>query len=203
MASNLVDFPSVDPPSLPPQNIDAEEAVLGGILLDPNAMLRVHEVLEPEAFYVHAHGLIYKACCALHSSHQPVDLQTVTNWLSDHELLPAVGGRIKMTQLLDRTVTSINVDALARLVAEKAISRRMMEVGLEINALGWNQVDALDTRLDAAQQKVFALQQQRQQSNQPQPMSCISMRVFQQMEELAVTGVPSALASGSDEDTVF
>lgn len=196
MASNLVDFPSADPPSLPPQNIDAEEAVLGGILLDPNAMLRVNEVLEPEAFYVHAHQLVYKACCALHSSHQPVDLQTVTNWLSDHELLSGVGGRIKMAQLLDRTVTSINVDALARLVAEKAISRRMMEVGLEIHALGWNQVDALDTRLDAAQQKVFALQQQRQQSNQPQPMSSISMRVFQQMEELAVTGVPRAIASG-------
>ena len=166
MASNLVDFPSAYPESLPPQNIDAEEAVLGSILFDPNAMQRVHELLEPEAFYVHAHGLIYSACCALHSSHQPVDLQTVTNWLADHNLLSVVGGRMKMAKLFESTVTSINVDALAQLVAEKAISRRMMEVGQEIIALGRNQAQELNTRLDAAQQKVFALHQQRHQSNQ-------------------------------------
>jgi replicative DNA helicase len=92
-------------------------------------MQRVHELLEPEAFYVHAHKLIYTACYALHSSHQPVDLQTVTNWLADHNLLSVVGGRMKMAKLFESTVTSINVDALAQLVAEKAISRRMMEVG--------------------------------------------------------------------------
>lgn len=82
-------------------------------------MLLVHELLSPEAFYVHAHLMIYLACCALHSSHHPVDLQTVTNWLSDHDLLSTVGSKMKMAQLLNRTVTSINVDALARLVAEK------------------------------------------------------------------------------------
>jgi replicative DNA helicase len=196
MTSNLVDFPSAYPDSLPPQNIDAEQAVLGSILLDPNSMQRIGEILEPDAFYVHGHGLIYSACCALHSSHQPVDLQTVTSWLSDHNLLSAVGGKMKMVQLLESTVTSINVDALAQLVAEKAISRRMMEVGQEIIALGRNQAQELNTRLDAAQQKVFALHQQRHQSNQPELVANVSLRVFQQMEQLALTGAPPAIASG-------
>ncbi len=86
-ASNLVDFPRAYPEALPPQNIDVEQAVLGSILLDPNSMQRIGEVLEPQAFYFHAHELIYTACCALHSSHQPVDLQTVTSWLADHNAL--------------------------------------------------------------------------------------------------------------------
>ena len=65
-----------------------------------------------------------------------------------------MSSKIKMVQLFESTVTSINVDAVAQLVAEKAISRRMMEVGLEIIALGRNQAQELNTRLDAAQQKV-------------------------------------------------
>ena len=85
---------------------------------------------------------------------------------------------------------------VAQLVAEKAISRRMMQVGQEIIALGRNQAQELNTRLDAAQQKVFALHQQRHQSNQPELVANVSLRVFQQMEQLAITGAPPAIASG-------
>lgn len=136
MTAQILDFgPNSSEHSLPPQNIEVEEAVLGGILIDPNAMLRVVDLLEPEAFYVSHHATIYRAAFNLHNANQPTDLQTVTNWLNDRNLLAQVGGRAKMAQLVDRTVTSVNVDVLAKIVAEKALSRRMISVGNEINAL--------------------------------------------------------------------
>lgn len=197
MTAHTLDFtPNSPDHSLPPQNIEAEEAVLGGILVDPDAMLRVIDLIEPEAFYVSHHAVIYLAALNLHNAKQPVDLQTVTNWLSDHNLLVQIGGKAKIAQLVDRTVSAVNVDALAKIVAEKALSRRMISVGNEINILGHDQAQDLDTRLDAAEQKVFALRQKNRESNKPETIADISVRVFQQLEHLSTTGELPAIASG-------
>ncbi|HEY9806209.1 MAG TPA: DnaB-like helicase N-terminal domain-containing protein, partial [Candidatus Obscuribacterales bacterium] len=78
---------------LPPQNIDAEEAILGGILLDPEAINRVIDILRPEAFYISAHQEIYRTAVTLHSQGKPTDLMSVTSWLQDHSSLEKVGGQ--------------------------------------------------------------------------------------------------------------
>ena len=197
MSAQILDFtPSPAGIGLPPQNIEAEEAVLGGILIDPDALLRVLDILEPDSFYINAHRDIYGAAKALHHANLPVDLQTVTSWLADQKLLETVGGRVKMAQLVDRTVSAVNIDFLAQIVADKAVSRRMISVANVVSHLGYDQSEALDQRLDAAEQKIFALRQQKRATNRPEEIADISVGLFQQMEQLSVTGEIPALASG-------
>ena len=148
---------------LPPQNIEAEEAILGGILLDPEAINRVTESLRPDYFAIQAHQIIYKAMLQLYSQGQPTDLMTVTSLLSDHNQLEKIGGQAKIVQLLQRTVSAVNIDQYAVLVAEKYIRRKLIQAGNEIFDLGFQAATKLETILDQAEQKIFALAQNKPQ----------------------------------------
>lgn len=150
---------------LPPQNIEAEEAILGGIMLDPEAISRICEILIPEAFYISAHKDIYQATLRLFSQSKPTDLLTVTNWLADHDLLARIGGRNKLATLVDRTVSAVNIDALAGLVMEKYLRRQLIKAGNEIVHLGYETEKELPIVLDQAEQKVFQLSNQILSSN--------------------------------------
>jgi replicative DNA helicase len=94
--------------TLPPQNIEAEESILGGILLDRDAMERIVDLIIPDAFYVPVHKAIYEAALKLYIQGKPVDLLTVKSCLEDYQLLEKVGGIDKLMQLLDRTVSASN-----------------------------------------------------------------------------------------------
>jgi len=146
---------------LPPQNIDAEEAILGGILLDPEAIGRVAELLRPEAFYISAHQEIYRAALTLQSQGQPTDLMSITTYLVDHGKLDKVGGQGRIAQLVDRTVSAVNIDQYAQLVTDKYLRRKMIQVGNEISYLGFETGTPLETILDQAEQKVFNVTQSR------------------------------------------
>ena len=93
---------------LPPTNLEAEEAILGGILLDPLAISRVCDYLVPDAFYISSHNEIYQALLRLHHNGKPTDLLTVIDWLKDHDLLMKIGGRNKLVSLLERTVSAVS-----------------------------------------------------------------------------------------------
>lgn len=147
----------------PPSNVEAEEAILGGILLDPEAMGRVIDLLRPDAFYLNAHRDIYKAALTLHIQGQPTDLMTVTSWLSDHSLLEKIGGTMKLTQLLDRTVSAVNIDRYANLVMDKYMRRQLITAGHEVVDLGYDTTVDLETVLDQSEQKIFGLTQKRPQ----------------------------------------
>ncbi|BAZ50138.1 putative replicative DNA helicase [Nostoc sp. NIES-4103] len=112
---------------LPPQNIEAEESILGGILIDPNALSRVKDWLKPEHFYIGAHKDIYQACIRLDKKGLPTDLIGVTSYLTDHDLLARIGGRNKLATLIDRTVSAVNIDSLARLVITKYLCREVIK----------------------------------------------------------------------------
>jgi replicative DNA helicase len=148
---------------LPPQNIEAEEAVLGGILLDPEAISRVGDRLNADAFYINAHKDIYRAALRLHSQGKPTDLLSLTATLADHNLLDKVGGKIKLAQLVDRTVSAVNIDALAALVMDKYLRRQLIGSGNEIVQLGYETDKELAIVLDQAEQKVFGITQERPQ----------------------------------------
>ncbi|KAF3890806.1 replicative DNA helicase [Tolypothrix bouteillei VB521301] len=148
---------------LPPQNIEAEEAILGGILLDPEAISRVRDRLVPEAFYISAHKDIYQATLRLHNQGKPTDLLAAINWLNDHDMLTRVGGRNKLTTLVDRTVSAVNIDALAELVMEKFLRRQLIKAGNDIVQLGFQTDTELPVVLDQAEQKVFNVTQERPQ----------------------------------------
>jgi len=149
---------------LPPQNIEAEEEILGGILLDPEAIGRVSDRLVPEAFYISTHTIIYQAALRLHTQQKPTDLLSITNWLTDNDQLTRIGGRNKLATLVDRTVSAVNIDALAGLVMEKYLRRQLIKAGNEIVHLGYETETELPIVLDKAEQKVFNVTQEKPQS---------------------------------------
>jgi replicative DNA helicase len=178
---------------LPPQNIEAEEAILGGILLDPEAVGRVSETLMAEAFYISAHKDIYQAALRLHSQGKPTDLLSITSWLADHDLLARIGGRNKLATLVDRTVSAVNIDALATLVMEKYYRRQLIKAGNEIVQLGYQTETELATVLDQSEQKVFGVTQERPQSGLVH-ISDTLIFTFQDIEErhqgISLPGIP-------------
>ena len=180
--------------SLPPQIIEAEEAILGGILLDPEAMVRVADILVKDAFYVQAHQEIYHAAMVLHSQGKPADLMTVSTWLADRNLLEKIGGTTKLAQLLNRTVSAANVDRYATLVMDKYVRRQLIAAGHEIVDLGYDTAEELEKVLDESEQKIFRLTQERPQQGLV-PISETIIQTFTEIEnlhqEIALPGIPS------------
>ncbi|ABA25038.1 DnaB-like helicase (plasmid) [Trichormus variabilis ATCC 29413] len=157
---NVIPFSaSQDVDRLPPQSIEAEESVLGGIMIDPQAFDRISHILVPEAFYVSAHTIIYQAFTQLRASFQPTDLLCLTNWLMDHNLLERIGGRNKLATLFDRTVSAVNIDVLADLVMQKYRRRQLIKIGNEIMQLGYETQTDLGQIFSQAEQKVFRVTQ--------------------------------------------
>lgn len=150
---------------LPPQNVDAEEAILGGILLDPEAIGRVIEVLRPEAFYISAHQEIYRAALALQAQGRPTDLMSITSWLHDHGLLEKLGGQGRLAELVDRTISAVNIDQYAQLVMDKYLRRKLIQVGTEVAQLGYETNLPLEKVLDQSEQKIFGITQARPQQS--------------------------------------
>jgi replicative DNA helicase len=178
---------------LPPQNIEAEEAILGGILLDQEAISRVSDRLVPEAFYISAHREIYQAALRLHAQGKPTDLLSLTSWLTDNDKLTLIGGRNKLATLVDRTVSAVNIDALAGLVVEKYLRRQLIKAGNEIVHLGFETETELPIVLDQAEQKVFGVTQEKPQSGLVH-ISDTLINTFQEVEKrhegIALPGIP-------------
>ncbi|MEB3175310.1 MAG: replicative DNA helicase [Cyanobacteriota bacterium] len=170
-------------PRLPPQNIEAEEAVLGGLLLDPDALGRVANSLVAEAFYVQAHRSIYQAILALHAQSEPTDVMTVSAWLQDHHLFEAIGGITKLTQLLEQTVSAVNIDQYASLVMDKYLRRQLIGAGNEIVELGYDTTLELETVFDESEQKIFRLTQKRPQGGLV-PIAETLIQTFAELEKL-------------------
>jgi replicative DNA helicase len=177
---------------IPPQNIEVEEAILGGILLDPEAYGRVAELLVPNAFYIPAHGHIYQAAIELHASGLPTDLLNVSNWLADNQLLEKVGGQNKLVQLVERTVSAVNVDSLAVLLMDKFMRRELIQAGNLVGQLGYDLSKPLEHVLDQAEQKVLNVTQVRPQSGLT-PVSEIVLQTYQEIEDRHQNLVPPGL----------
>lgn len=128
--------------NLPPENLEAEEAVLGGLMLDATAIYRIWDTLKPEHFSLPTHKDIYQACIRLAKQQQSTELISVVNWLKDNNLLTKIGGRNKLASLLDKTVSAINIDALAKLLIEKFLRRQIIGLGNKCVHLGYStQID--------------------------------------------------------------
>lgn len=142
-----------------PQNLDAEIAVLGGCLIDPNAISRVVDALPAEAFYQSAHREIYRAMLVLHGNDQTVDLMSVYSWLVDRGLLEKVGGKKKLVELVDRSVSAVNIDQYGELIVDKYKRRLLIQVGNEIASMGADTETALPELFDKAEQSLFGTTQ--------------------------------------------
>ncbi len=178
---------------LPPQNIEAEEAILGGILLDPEAISRVAELLRPENFAVQAHQTIYRAALTLHLQGKPTDLMTLTSWLADQNQLDKVGGQGKLVALVEQTVSAINIDQYSYLVIDKSTRRQLIHVGNHIVDLAYQTAIELEKVLDQSEQLVFNLTQTRPQQALV-PIGETLINTFQDIEDrnegVTLPGIP-------------
>lgn len=155
--------PQVSTRSLPPQSVEAEELILGGILFDPRAIGRVVDMLKPEAFYVKSHGDIFQAASTLYHQGKPTDIMTVSSWLEDHHLLEEAGGLSRLAQLVEKTVSAANIDRYAAIVIDKYLRRQLITSGYEITELGYDTTIELEEVFEQSEKKIFDLTQQRAQ----------------------------------------
>lgn len=140
---------------LPPQNLEAERAVLGGMLIDNEAIHRVAELLEPADFYRDAHRKVYEAILQLYQSNEPSDLLTATETLKKMGQLEAVGGASFLATLVDQTATSAHVAHYAKIIREKSVLRRLIEGAGSILERGYEEESSVDEFLDEAERIIF------------------------------------------------
>ena len=139
---------------LMPQNIEAEEAVLGAILVNPNVITKVVETIKPESFYKPAHRYIYEAMIQLFNSNERIDIVSVSDVLNYNSKLETIGGRAFVNDLCYKTITTSNVEYYAKIVQEKAIKRALINAGSEIVSFGYD-VNPIDQSLDSAEKLIF------------------------------------------------
>ena len=142
---------------IPPQSLEAEESVLGGILLDNTAVDRVLEFVRADDIYREAHRRIFRAQLALAERNEPVDLITLAETLRQRGELQDVGGAAYLAELAERVPTAANVNHYARIVREKAILRSLISTATEIATKGYEDTRDVKDLLDRAEQSIFAI----------------------------------------------
>ena len=146
---------------LPPQNLEAEQSVLGGMLLQNDAINKVVELISSDDFYRDAHRKIYQAVIELYQKNEPADLVTVTNILKQNGVLEAVGGASYLSNLVDQVPSTANIASYAKIIREKAVVRKLIEGANEIAAKGFEDQKNVDEYLDQAEKIIFEIAQKR------------------------------------------
>ena len=143
----------------PPHNLEAEESVLGSLMLDKDAVTKVIDILRPEDFYNDQHGLIYQNMLELYEEQLPIDILNVAARLKEKKVLKQVGGRSRLTELINSVPTASNITSYAKIVKNKADLRRLISTASELIRLGYEENMPVDKIMDEAERKLFAVSQ--------------------------------------------
>ena len=144
---------------LPPQNIEAEKSLLGSLMLDKSAIIKVGDFLQSKDFYKQNHQEIYKAMIELFEKGEPIDLLAVSTRLKEKGLLEKIGGNSYLTEVINTVPTAAHISSYAKIVQRKRILRDLIEASHEINLLGYNEEEDIDVVLDKAERKIFSIAQ--------------------------------------------
>ncbi|MCD7779486.1 MAG: replicative DNA helicase [Candidatus Gastranaerophilales bacterium] len=154
MAAKVIKQPDTGMLKMLPQSVEAEEAVLGAILVNPISLGRIVEFLKPECFYKPSHKLIYEAILELFKKNEPIDIVTVSEHLRNNEELENAGGRAYINDLALNVVTTANIEFYAKIIQEKEIKRALINAGSEIISMSYDSEET-DIVLDNAQKLIF------------------------------------------------
>jgi replicative DNA helicase len=146
---------------VPPQNLEAESSVLGGILLENDAINQVLELLRPEDFYRESHRKVFRAMIELSDRAEPVDLITLSEFLKSRNELEAVGGTAYLASLADFVPTAANISYYARIVREKSILRSLINTATDIATRGYEEQGNVEEFLDAAEKVIFDISEKK------------------------------------------
>lgn len=144
---------------LPPQNIEAEESVLGALIIDNNAITKVADILFPEDFYRSQHSRLYETILDLYKKNEPIDVLSLSNRLEEKKLLEETGGMSFLTNLVNKTPTSAHIVHYAKIVHQKKVLRDLIAASYKIAQLGWNEEEDVNNILDNAEQTIFSISQ--------------------------------------------
>ncbi len=180
---------------VPPQNIEAEQCVLGGVLLENEAISKVLETLVPDDFYREPHRKICHSMIDLFEKNEPIDLITLTNALKGKNLLDEVGGGVYLSSLADSITTAANIEYYAKIVKEKAILRGLINTATEIVTRGYEDGGDVEDLLDQAEKNIFQISESQIKPSFYEIKSLLK-ESFKTIEKLyeskeIVTGVPS------------
>ena len=180
---------------VPPHDIEAEQAVLGSMLTDKDAVIAAMESLKPESFYREDDKAIYEAMQNLYNRAEPIDLITLKNELETMSKLEQVGGLEYLANLPEKAPTSANVQKYISIVEEKSMLRSLIKTANELVDLGYSQTEEVEDIMDHAEKKIFDIMQKKNQKGYT-PIKDVLVESFTKLEELYnrkqhITGVPT------------
>ncbi|MEZ4774743.1 MAG: replicative DNA helicase [Bacteroidia bacterium] len=190
--------PSLGAGKLPPQALDMEEAVLGALLLEKDALHRIMDILQAHMFYKDANALIFETILELFQNSEPVDILTVKNALRKKGELEKTGGPFYLTELTSRVASGANIEYHARIVAEKFILRQLIRVSDDVIRQAYDETSDVFELLDKAEQGLFEISETNLRRNY-MSMPELVMKTLDRLEEMrgkdsSVTGIPSGIA---------
>lgn len=147
------------PDKLPPQNIEAEQSVLGCLMLDKDAVVKIIDVLSPGDFYRQVHNIIFSAMFDLYEKGEPIDLLSLANRLEELRQLEEIGGPAYLTTLVNTVPTAAHVLHYAKIVHHKKVLRDLIEAAEHITQLGFKEEESMENILDEAEQRIFRISQ--------------------------------------------
>lgn len=144
---------------LPPQNLDAEKSLLGAVLADKNAIIKIIDIVVPDDFYDGRHAIIFEAMLELFDKRRPIDLITLSETLESAKNIEQIGGSGYLAEIASSTPSASNIEHYGQIIRDKAILRRLIEASAKIGDLGHNEEQDVTDTLDQAEQSLFAVSQ--------------------------------------------
>ncbi len=169
--------------AVPPQSIEAEEAVLGSVLIDQDAMIKIADTIKVDDFYAEKNRIVYQAMIDLYGKREPIDALSMASLLEDRTKLKEIGGRAYLASLTNAVPTASNVQHYAGIVRQKATLRRLIRAGHEIIKLGGDETTDVEKMLDLAEQSLFGVSQQFMRQNFV-PIQSVLTDAFDRLDEI-------------------
>ena len=183
---------------LPPHNIEAEQSVVGSLLIDRDAIIRVASMLKADDFYYGANGIIYQAIVDLYNRREPTDFVTLTDELQRRERFDQVGGLAYLSSLLNVVPTAVHVEYYGKIVERTASLRRLIDAGAQIVSIGYREGIDVEEAIDSSERAIFDVSQRRT-TRDFQSIADVLERFFDQIDYLqqnrgALVGVPTGFS---------
>lgn len=181
---------------VPPHSLEAEMALLGSVMLRPDAIYEIMDIVTPLSFYFEKHRTIFEAMLELFGKHQPIDLLSLSSRLKEKELLERIGGTTFLTELTSAVPSSANIKHYAEIVMKKFMMRQLIEASEHLSHLGFNEAGELEEILDQAEKKVFDITERFGGAARFKELNPLLIDSFERFEKLSsaeheLRGVPT------------
>lgn len=180
---------------IPPQNVDAEASLLGAILIDTDALVKVADIIDFDDFYDERHRYIYEAITSLYDKHSPIDVLTLADQMKSNQTLESIGGAGYLAELTNFVPTAAHVEQYAEIVSQKALRRRLIKASQDIATLGFNETTDLQQLIEDAETKLFQVSQKHVKQDVTS-LETILTESFDRLDELhkdkgKIRGIPT------------